>query len=77
MKKIQILVDDIKQLSGIDNLEIDFNSFYGGYRLVTVNKIGGGHGSAFNRSSCCERLSKKAFEQYLYGLIAGLEFNKK
>ena len=77
MKTIQILVDDIKQLSEIDNLAIDFNSFYGGYRLVTVDKTSGGHGSAFNRSSCCERLPKKAFEQYLYGLIAGLEFNKK
>ena len=77
MKTIQILVDDIKQLSGIDNLQVDFNSYGGGYMLVTVNKETYAHGSAFGRSACCKRLPKKAFEQYLYGLIAGLEFNKK
>ena len=77
MKTIQILVDEIKQLSGIDNLQVEYGSYYGGYKLVTVNKTNGGESGAFGRSSCCKPLPKKAFEQYLYGLIAGLEFNKK
>jgi len=54
----------------------EFASCYGGYRLVAVNPVGGGHAGAFNQSSCCARVPKKAFILYLNGLIAGINAAK-
>lgn len=51
----------------------EFASCYGGYRLVSVNPVGGGLSGAFGQSSCCPRVGKKAFLLYLRGLISGIE----
>lgn len=55
----------------------EFASCYGGYRLVSVNPVGGGHSGAFGQSDCCSRVPKKAFLLYLNGLISGIEAGRK
>ena len=57
-------------------LQLDYNSIYGGYRLVNVNVNGGGHSGAFGKSDCCARLSNKEMTLYLNGLLNGLEIQK-
>ena len=53
-------------------LELDYNSYYGGYRLINVSVESGGHCGAFGESSACNRSSKKVFEAYLSGIYNGI-----
>lgn len=73
-KQIQTKVELLKELTNKQNLQVDYNPHYGGYRLVTVNPTNGGHSGAFGKSSCCERQSCKVFNTYLDGLISGLSY---
>jgi hypothetical protein len=73
----EILLSDIKDLSGQKNLQIEYNSTYGGYRLITVNPENGGHSGAFGGNGCEPRLQKKYFEMKLRTIISTLESCKK
>lgn len=46
-------------------LQIDYSRTYGGYRLVNVNVINGGHSGAFGQSSCVARLPKSKMLAYM------------
>ena len=71
-KQINGLLNEIVNLTGNKNLQLDFNSIYGGYRLVNVNPDTGGHRVAFGGNGCEPRL--KASEMYykLHTIIATL-----
>lgn len=63
-------------------LNLDYNSVYGGYRLINVAVDGGGHFGAFGGSSCdgssCDaRRTKKEMESYLEGLYNGVKYLEK
>ena len=59
------------------HLYLDFNSCYGGYRLVLVSNTTGGHFGAFGESSSCGRLSAKNMAAKLHTIINILEYSKK
>ena len=63
--ELESLLQTISELSGIStekkegekyHLYLDFAACFGGYRLVRVENVHGGHFGAFGDSSCCERL---------------------
>jgi hypothetical protein len=58
-------------------LELEYSSFYGGYRLVNVGVENGAHYGAFNESSCVARRSNKKMEAYLSGILTGINANNK
>jgi hypothetical protein len=58
-------------------LTIEYNSSYGGYRLVNVSVGNGGHSGAFNESSCCSRRPIKQMTSYLDSILCGLEYSQK
>ena len=85
MKRIKMLVKEIAELTNkpltkedaIKNnksfyLEIEFSSHYGGYRLVNVSVVHGGHSGVFGESSSVERRSRSVMEAYLEGLLNGI-----
>ena len=55
-------------------LNIEYNSSYGGYRLINVNTQSGGHSGAFGDTGCEDRLNAKSMEVKLRSLITGLEY---
>ena len=67
-------VKTLKVLSGNSNLFVDYNSVYGGYRLVGVHENTGGHYGVFGMSDCCDRMSAREFWQLLKGIEIGLSF---
>lgn len=74
-KAIEYKIATLKSLTGL-NLQADYSSVYGGYRLVNVNEAGGHYG-AFGQSACCERVTAKAFNMYLDGLLGMYYFMKQ
>lgn len=74
-KAIEYKIATLKNLTGL-NLEIDYNSVYGGYRLVCVGESGGHYG-AFGQSSCIERVNAKTFNMYLEGLLGMYDYLKQ
>lgn len=74
-KAIEYKIATLKELTGL-NLQADYSSVYGGYRLVNVNESGG-HFGAFGQSSCVERVSAKTFNTYLEGLLGMYYFIKQ
>lgn len=74
-KRIIYLFERLVKVSGIDNLVIDYEPQYGGYRLVRKKENGCLYG-VFERSEISQRLKAKEFEYYLSGLVAGIEFAK-
>lgn len=75
-KQLEILLNEIIQLTSNKNLQLEFNSTYGGYRLVNVNPINGGHSGAFDGNGCEARLNASKMYIKLRGIISGLEYNK-
>lgn len=86
MKQLNILLADIAHLlnlaitkqgaieKGYDYyLELEYNSNYGGYRLVNVNITNGGHRGTFNESTSCPRRSLKVMTAYLEGIYNGIK----
>jgi len=89
MKYLNQILEDIAELAGLSTskdaaiknghdryLQLEYNSAYGGYRLVNVLVKNGGHNGAFGESSSCARVSKKEMQSYLNGLLNGLSNNK-
>lgn len=76
-KDIDKKVETLKVLSGNRNLFVDYNSVYGGYRLVGVHENTGGHYGVFGMSDCCDRMSAREFWYMLNGIENGLEAHKK
>lgn len=74
-KAIEYKVDTLKKLTGL-NLKADYNSVYGGYRLVNVNERGCEFG-AFGQSSGIERVNAKTFNMYLEGLLGMYDYLKQ
>jgi len=56
-------------------LKFDNQPSYGGYRIVQVDTIGGGHSDVFGFSDTEERVDEKTFERILRAFIKGLCFN--
>ena len=90
MKNLNRLLDEICTISnqsmskddaiskGKENyLYIEYASHYGGYRLVNVGVLNGGHSGAFNESSCVGRKPLKQMTNYLEGILYGLEYSAK
>lgn len=75
-KDIDKKVESLKALSGKSNLFVDYNSVYGGYRLVSVHENTAGHYGVFGMSDCCDRMSAREFWYMLDGIKNGLEFKK-
>ena len=59
------------------HLYLDFNSCYGGYRLVLVSNTTGGHFGAFGESSSCGRLSAQNMAAKLQTIINVLKYSKQ
>lgn len=88
MKNLQILLANIAHLldlaitkqGAIDkgyDYYLEYNSNYGGYRLVNVNITNGGHRGAFGESSACARRSLKVMTAYLEGVYNGAKSAQK
>lgn len=58
-------------------LYIEYASHYGGYRVVNIGVLNGGHYGAFNESSCVARKPLKQMTNYLEGILYGLEYSAK
>ena len=73
-KKLNLTTNKQEALSNnqLRFLELDFNSNYGGYRLVMVDVKNGGHSGAFGESSACPRKSLKEMTAYLEGILIGV-----
>lgn len=50
--------------------QIEYNSIYGGYRLIKVNDANGGHSGAFGGNGCEARIKFAAMEMKLRTIIA-------
>lgn len=83
MKKnelLNMLVNDISDLAPCKDgykYEIDFNSTYGGYRLVLVNLSNGGHSGCFGGNACEPRVKFSEFENKLRTIISVCQYFKK
>jgi hypothetical protein len=77
IKDLEKRLNVLKQVSGIENLQLDYNSVYGGYILVMVNPQTGGHHSAFGMSECGPRVKANEMFSKINCLIAGIEFAKQ
>lgn len=69
--------DEAKQKGLERYLCLEYNSVYGGYRLVSVSVKTGGHAGCFGMSSIEPRLRAKDMYSKLTGIIAGLEYTQK
>lgn len=72
MKTIDSLLEQLKKVSGEQNLKLDYNPVYGGYRLDLVNPKSGVTKGAFGESGCEARISNKEMCIKLKALIAGI-----
>lgn len=72
-KRLDLLLEELKKESGIDNLEIDYYK-YSGYSLVEVNANGGTHSSSFGLSRA--RYTIKEITAIIEALIVGIYFQK-
>lgn len=70
---LDLLLEELKKESGIDNLEIDYYK-YSGYSLVEINANGGTHSSPFSLGHA--RYTIKEITAIIEALIAGIEFQK-
>ena len=93
MKKNELLKELLSDLADITNqvtnkeqailkgkdkyLFIEFASNYGGYRIVNVNIVNGGHSGAFGGNGCEGRVNYKTMEVKLRALIAGVNYINK
>ncbi len=57
-------------------LYLEYNSYYGGYRLVMVQINSGGHNNAFGISGMSKRLKASEIVIQIQGIIAGIEYQK-
>ena len=69
-------LNEIINLTGNKNLKLEYNSHYGGYRLVNVNPENGGHSGAFGGNGCEPRLKASLMYDKLHTIIATLEYTK-
>lgn len=82
MKQVQYLVSLIAQIKGLaisedeaiekglqSYLAVEHSSHYGGYRVVSVNILNGGHGGALGESSACSRRTKSKMVDFLQGYL--------
>lgn len=72
---LNILLNELKKVSGKPNLELDHNSVYGGYRLVNV--VNTAHHGVFGLSSCASRVPAREMYNMLDCLIKGFEAGQK
>jgi len=73
---INLLISDIEALipAGKDyHYESDYNSSYGGYRLVKVNRFNGGHSGCFGGNATESSVKFQEFENKLRTIIATAE----
>jgi hypothetical protein len=66
MKRLYIILEDLSKLTGID-LKLDYNSKYGGYRLLKEDGTG-----VFGYSSHDKRISSGRMEIRLIAIINGI-----
>jgi hypothetical protein len=65
-------VENIKTLTGENELQADFNSVYGGWRLIKVNPETRSHSGVFGLPDCAARMRTGVFFQFLRGVETGL-----
>ena len=63
-----------KKLNKTHYLFLDFSSYYGGYRIVSVKVGSGAHYGAFGGNGMEARLPKKQMQIYIKGLIEGYKY---
>jgi len=68
-------VENIKTLTGETGLQAEFNSVYGGWRLVKVDPETRSHSGVFGLSECAVRMQTGVFFQFLRGIEIGLNIN--
>lgn len=74
----QATTEDAAKLLGKSHyLQLEYNSIYGGYRLVNGAVQNGSHSGAFGGNGCEGRLSSKLMELKLRSLIYGVEYSKR
>jgi hypothetical protein len=73
-KRLNLLFEELKVVSGIDNLWIDYDKYYG-YSLISVNKDNGGHSDCFGLGF--RRFTIKEITILIEGLLLGIEFQKQ
>lgn len=73
-KQLNLLLNEIVKLTGNNNLQLEYNSIYGGYRLVNVNPDNGAHYGAFGGNGCEPRLKASEMYNKLHTIIATLEY---
>jgi hypothetical protein len=64
--------EEAAQMGKDKYLHVEYSRTYGGYRLVNVNIVGGGHSGAFGQSSCVARLPKAKMLTYLCDVLDSL-----
>lgn len=65
--------DQAIELGDKKYLYLEYASVYGGYRVVMVNVIGGGHSGALGESSCCSRRRASEMYNFLSGVLTGIQ----
>lgn len=76
MKTIDLLLERLKEVSGEQNLELDYNSAYGGYRLDMRDPKSGATKGAFGENGCEPRISNKEMCIKLKALINGISYDR-
>ena len=77
MKTIEILFIRLKEISGEENLKLDYNPIYGGYRLEPTNNRNGGSMGAFGENGCEPRMKNAQMCNKIRKLINGIEYGRK
>jgi hypothetical protein len=72
MNILNVLFNELKRELKRDDLKMDFNSIYGGYRIDIVNKD-----TSENFFYLNNRISKKEMISHLQGILYGIAITKK
>ena len=74
-KQLNAILEDLKMYSGIQNIKLDHNNVYGGYRIVMISESGA-HCDVFGYSCCEGRIKASEMKTRLIGIINGIKFAK-
>ena len=77
MKTIEVLFIRLKEISGEENLKLDYNPVYGGYRIERRNPDTGGSMGAFGENGCEPRMKNAQMCDKIRTLINGIEHGRK
>lgn len=76
-KDLEKRLNVLMEISGEQNVILDFNSAYGGYRIVKRDPQTGAHFGVFGMSSCVARVKASEMMNIIDSLIYGIEYEQR